>query len=191
MKRISGILLLIVATFSFALAQDPIIEYGEESELKGITKVYIHTGMDLELHRNISKDLKKKLPDLIICDKPEDAEVFLVFNTDSQTFLAGVSSTTTSQNTGSINGQTSTYGNSTTVNGTYSGQTTSNTTSNPYYGKIETGVGYVFKRIGQNRFRVMMSFKDSRKWRFERKPRTNFAREFVEAYNKANNLKND
>jgi hypothetical protein len=135
MKRVPAILLLLVATVSLALAQDPIIEYGDESELKGVTKVYIHTGMDLDLHRNISKDLKKKLPDLIICDKPEDAEVFLVFNSDSQTFLAGVSSTTNSQDTGYINGQSSTYGNSTTMNGTYSGQTTSTTTSNPYYQK--------------------------------------------------------
>jgi len=184
-KKTLLILLILIGTVT-ASAQSPVIEYGEPSELNAISKIYINTGMDFELHQKIAKDIQKKLPNLIICDKPEDAEVFLVFNTDSETFLAGVSSTTTSQDSGYLSGHASTYGNSTTINGTYSGNTTSTTTTSPFYRKVETGIGHVFKRIGQNRFRVMMSFKDSRKWRFERKPRSNFAREFVEAYSKAN-----
>lgn len=48
------------------------------------------------------------------------------------------------------------------------------------------GVGSVVKVLNENRIRVLLSFKDSRTRFGERRPSTNFAREFVEAYRKAN-----
>lgn len=48
------------------------------------------------------------------------------------------------------------------------------------------GVGSVVKVLGEDRVRVLWSFKDSRTRFGERRPSTNFAREFVEAYRSAN-----
>ena len=48
------------------------------------------------------------------------------------------------------------------------------------------GVGSVVKVLGGDRVRVLWSFKDARTRFGERRPSTNFAREFVEAYRGAN-----
>lgn len=48
------------------------------------------------------------------------------------------------------------------------------------------GVGSVVKVVGADRVRVLLSFKDSRTRFGERRPSTNFARAFAEAYRQAN-----
>jgi len=190
-KQILAVFFLLSLGNLSAIAQEPVIEYGQPSELKGISKIYVHTGLDIELRQKIAADIKSKLPNLTICDKPEDAEVFLLFNTNSQRFLTGVISTTNGESSGSLQGTGTTMGDSTMISGTYSDQTSSTTSSSRLYGKFEDGSGYVFKRIGDNRFRALMSFADSRKvspvgFSFERKPRVNFVRKFVTAYKEAN-----
>jgi len=42
-----------------ANAQRPTIEYGSPSELKGITKIFIDTGTELEVRSNIIKEINK------------------------------------------------------------------------------------------------------------------------------------
>jgi hypothetical protein len=143
-------------------AQGPVIEYGKPEELKGVTKIYIYTGTDIEVRQNIIKEIAKKLPSLQIADKPEEAQVFLLFAADSSTFLSSLQ--TTSENTG--------------------GGTTSSST--PIYRRVISATGAVAKPIGPNRVRLLMDFKDSRSTVFERRPSTNFARKFVEAYLKVN-----
>ena len=53
-------------------------------------------------------------------------------------------------------------------------------------GSYSVGVGSVVKVLSENRVRVLLSFKDTRTRFGERRPSTNFAREFVEAYRRAN-----
>lgn len=48
------------------------------------------------------------------------------------------------------------------------------------------GVGSVVKILGGSRVRVLLSFRDSRTRFGERRPSTNFARAFVEAFRQAN-----
>lgn len=61
----------------------------------------------------------------------------------------------------------------------------------PDYRELICGRGYVFKRLGEDRVRLVMEFKDTKQKSglFERNPSTNFARKFVEAFRAANNLK--
>ena len=59
--------------------------------------------------------------------------------------------------------------------------------SRPTYESINTGAGTVFIAKGE-KLRAVMSFEDE-EMAFERKPATNFARTFLKAYKKANDLK--
>ena len=147
-----------------ANAQRMTFEYGSAAELKGITKIFIDAGAELEVRDNIAKLIRKDLPNLTIADKPEDAEISLVFVSDSSTYFAGMQSTTTPD-----------YG----TGGTQ-------TSSTPTYRRVVVGDGLVVKPIGPNRARLLMKFGDARKTVFERRPSTNFARAFVKAYREAN-----
>lgn len=72
--------LLIVLTLIVTLpvlAQDETIEYGEPRELRGVTKIFVDAGADARRRDSIARELKKKLPDLIVVSRPEEAEVHL------------------------------------------------------------------------------------------------------------------
>jgi hypothetical protein len=62
-----------------ALAQTPTIEYGHPSELRGVQKVFVDTGTDLESRDRVVKEIQKGAPNLTIVSRPEDAEVHLRF----------------------------------------------------------------------------------------------------------------
>jgi hypothetical protein len=146
-------------------AQAPIIEYGSPEELKGLTKLYIYTGTDIEVQQNVAKQIRQRLPEIQISDKPEDAEMVFLVSGSTSSFFAGMHSNSTSI------GQT----------------TTTNTT--PIYSNVILGTGTIFKPMGPNRLRLLVQFNESRKTIFERRPSTNIARDFVEAYKKANGKK--
>lgn len=143
-------------------AQSPTIEYGNESELKGVKSIYIYTGTNLEVRNNILKEIQKKLKAITVTNKPEDADVCLIFESDFATFYAGAYSTAT------VDGSTI-QGNST-----------------ARYRSVVYGSGMVMKIKEDGTPRLLLDFKDSRATRFERRPSTNFARAFVKAYEKAN-----
>ena len=156
-------LLTAVAALSFCLTAQAQAEYGDASELKGVRKIFVDTGTDLEVRENILKEIaksKKKLPGLEVVSRAEDAEVILAFGSSSDARLAGISTEAPA------------------------GSTTA--TSSAVYRTVTRGEGLVFKPLEGGRIRLLMSFKDSRSSRFERRPSTNFAREFVRAYAKAN-----
>lgn len=149
-----------VLVFSFT-CQAQTIEYGSPADLKGITKIFVDTGTEMEVRKNILKEIsksKKKIPDLIIVSRPEDAEIILSFGAVTNTYLSGINTTPT-------------YG---------------GIISRPTYGNVIQGNGIVVKLLANNRVRLIMSFEDSRSSRWERRPSTNFAREFVRAYMDAN-----
>jgi hypothetical protein len=133
------------------LAQNPTVEYGHPSELRGVKKVFVDAGTDIELRNRILAEIQKRLPDLTTVSAPEAADIHLRFSLKEQRD----------------------YGVIVPVGGRI---------GVPY----SVGVGSVVKVLGENRLRVLLSFKDSRTRFGERRPSTNFAREFVDAYRKAN-----
>ena len=164
MKRITLTFLCMVFFTVIACAQRPTIEYGSPSELKGVTKIFIDTGTELEVRSNIIKEInksQKKMPNLIVVNSPEEADVILVFAADSSSYMSGVTTNPPIDEGGA-------------------------TTSTPTYRTVVAGGGYVIKPVSANRVRILMDFGDSRTTRFERRPSTNFARKFVKEYLKAN-----
>lgn len=78
--RKTGWLPLLVVTFtSSILAQTPIIERGRPDELRGVTKVFVETGLDARQREAVAKEIKKQLPDLEIVSRPEESEIHLRF----------------------------------------------------------------------------------------------------------------
>lgn len=71
---------LLVLTFTLPVyAQAPIIEYGQPAELRGVTKVFVDTGLDAQQRGVVVKEIKKQLPDLEIVSRPEESEIHLRF----------------------------------------------------------------------------------------------------------------
>ena len=78
--RKTGWLFLLVLTFaSHVLAQAPIIEYGQPDELRGVTRVFVDTGLDTQQLGVVVREIKKQLPDLEIVLRPEESDVHLRF----------------------------------------------------------------------------------------------------------------
>ena len=152
--RLTRIASSLLVTFLFSLpvaAQKQTVEYGDRAELRGVKKVFVDTGTDIELRKRIVEEIHKRLPDLAVASAPEGADVHLQFSLKEE------------PNYGLVI---------------------------PAGGRIgvsySVGVGSVVKVLGENRVRVLLSFKDSRTRFGERRPSTNFARAFVEAYKQAN-----
>lgn len=133
------------------LAQNPTVEYGHPGELRGVKKVFVDTGTDIELRNQVLEEIQKRLPDLNIVAAPEGADVHLRFSLKEERSYGVIV---------------------------------------PAGGRIgvpySVGAGSVVKVLSDNRVRVLLSFKDSRTRFGERRPSTNFAREFVQAYQRAN-----
>jgi hypothetical protein len=177
MKFLTGTLLLILFVTAKPHAQSG-MEYGQREELKDVTKIFVDTGTDLSGRENIIRIIKNELPNIAVVSRVEQAEVVLIYSSDSYSILSGISNSRNS----STNGAVSVWGNT----ATYSGQTSSTSTSTPIYRKVTDGEGLVVKFTNSGRLRLLMNFKDERKSVLERRPSTNFARKFVKAYKEAN-----
>lgn len=154
------------------------MEYGQPEELKGVKKIYVYTGMDLSGRENIIKVLKKDLPNVDVVSSASEAEVMLIYASDSYSVLSSMMRNSNSSTTGTI----STYGNQ----GTYSGRTTTTSNTTPIYRNITDGSGFVVRFTSDGRPRLLMNFEDSRKSVLERRPSTNFVRKFIKSYKGAN-----
>lgn len=76
-------LLLSLAALLFSLpvfAQQPSIEYGQPNELRGVTKIFVDTGIDLQQRQLIVKAVQKRLPNLDVVSRPEESDVHLRFS---------------------------------------------------------------------------------------------------------------
>lgn len=177
MKFLAGILFLLLFVTGKSQAQSA-IEYGEREELRGITKIFVDTGTDLSGRENIIKIIRKDLPTVVVVSRVEEAELILIYSSDSYSILSGISNSRNSSTTGNL----SVWGNT----ATYSGQTTSTSTSTPIYQKVTDGEGLVVRFTSNGRPRLLMNFKDTQKSVLERRPSTNFARKFVKAYKEVN-----
>lgn len=162
------ILLIVSGPSRYARGQTP--EYGSVDELKGVTKIYVFTGNDLEVRENIVNEIRKKLPHLIVTNTIAEADVSLAFDAFASTTRSG--SVTTGSATASVFGNT--------VYGSGSSVTT------PVDQTVIYATGFVVRFTPENRIRLLMQFSDVKSIIWERRPSTNFARAFVKAYKKAN-----
>jgi len=175
--RLAGMLLLLLLLTTTPHAQAA-FEYGQPEELQGITKIFVDTGTDLSGRENIIRLIKNELPAIVVVSRVEEAELVLIYSSDSYSILSGISNSRNS----STNGSVSVWGNT----AIYSGQTNSTSTSTPIYKKVTDGEGLVVKFTSTGRPRLLMNFQDSRKSVLERRPSTNFARRFVKVYKEVN-----
>jgi hypothetical protein len=155
--------LMLFLMLAFLPSQQPKIEYGQPGELKGVTKIYIDAGLDLDARNTMFKEISKELKSIVVTEQPEDAEVVLAYGESTEKYLWDVSTNTNPSSNG----------------GTRS-------TSTPNYRKMTVGSGMVMKNAANNRIRLLMKFDDTKKGFLERDPSKNFARAFVKAYKDAN-----
>jgi len=135
----------------------PIIQYGNSSELKGVKNIFIY-GVEPEVRNNMLKQFAKH-PEVQVVGEIEKADVVLVFG--ANTFSRGTFTNVWTDSNG--NGWAST---------------------SPRYGV--TGSGSAVKFIPPNTLRVVWQFSATRVSAFQRRPSTNFIRDFVAAWEKAN-----
>jgi hypothetical protein len=156
-------------------AQAPSVEYGSESELAGVTRIFVYTGDDLESRNNMIKGILQDLPNLTVTERASDAEVVLVFGRDVSEVMTSVVQSSSAQ------------GNATTSGNMTNGSATASSVTVPVYTDRETGNGRVMK-IGDGRVRYLMAFNSSRTSWIAKRPSSRFAIEFVKAYCRANGL---
>lgn len=141
------------------------IEDGSLSELRGIRKIYVNAGTNVEEQRNIIGEVLKYLPKLTIVDTANEAEVILAFNASERTqndkFVQKDAFTGEVKNSWNIRLD------------------------------MEVGHGQVLRQVTPNHLRSLLKFEDPHANKFERKPSTNFARAFVKAYKQANGIEDE
>jgi hypothetical protein len=77
-RRMGWLLLLVLTLALPALAQTPVIEYGQPDELRGVTKVFV--GLEAPQREVVVKEIKKQLPNLEIVSRPEESDIHLLFS---------------------------------------------------------------------------------------------------------------
>lgn len=185
---------LAAAVFVFPLRADEVreIEYGNRDDLRGVDRIYIFTGMELEVQQNIANHIKDKFGDRIkIANSMREAEVILAFGAQVFSSLVTVVNQQhyTADTTGTITyHQYGNYG-----SGYLDATTTASgyRTTTPIYSTTITGNGLILQVKNNGRtIRLIEEFADSKTlWMFgmlERRPSTNFARAFEHEWEKAN-----
>ena len=80
LKRTSRLLILILTVVLPIVAQEPTVEYGHPDELRGVTKVFVDTGVDARQREQIAKEVQKRLPNLEVVARPEESDIHLRFS---------------------------------------------------------------------------------------------------------------
>jgi hypothetical protein len=140
-----------------ASSSQPIIQYGTPNELKNVHTVFIY-GVDPDVRNNMVKQFSKHLGVQVV-GEIEHADIVLVFG--AQVFSMGSHTSVWTDSNG--NGWAST---------------------NPRYGI--NGQGSAVRFIPPNTLRVVWQFSATRVSAFQRRPSTNFVRDFMSAWEKAN-----
>lgn len=149
MCKVLASLLFSLSLLASTIAQE---SYGQLSDLRGLKKIFVNTGVDTKSRDSIIKDLEKSKLGFEIVDDAESAEIYMGFGADQVANVVWHTSAATRVLTS------------------------------------RTGNGEVRVRArGKNR--LILSFEDTQKSIWERKPATNFVREFIKAYKKGNDLK--
>jgi hypothetical protein len=80
LTRMSWFSLLVLALALPVFAQKPIIEYGQINELRGITKIFVNTGVSFQKREKMVRVINKRLPNLEVVSRPEEADIHLRFS---------------------------------------------------------------------------------------------------------------
>ena len=160
-----SILLMSLILLSAAFLQAQNFERGKSDELKGLTKLYINVGADIERRNLIVNEIEKaKIPGLTIVDSREKAEIVMRFGGKETEALQDI---TTNEITG-----------------------TDWTITTVEWRTVRSGQGLVFiASEDKKRPRIVMTFREVQDGAFEKRPAIMFARKFVKAYKEANGLK--
>jgi hypothetical protein len=135
----------------------PVMEYGTTTELRGLHSVFVYAE-DPGVRANILKELGKERR-VSVVGSAEQADLILVFG--ASTFSMGSHTYVWTDSYGNA------YGNTT-----------------PRYGI--TGVGYAVRFVPPNKARILWQFSATRVSILQRRPSTNFVRDFLKAFKTAN-----
>lgn len=140
-------------------------EKGNSSDLKGLTRLYINAGKDIDKRDLIAGEIKGAgIPGLVIVDSREEAEIVMRFGGSENEVLSDLGTNP--------------------VAGTDWTMTTLD------HRIIRSGRGLIFVAgKEQKRPRIVMSFASVQDSAFEKRPSVSFAEKFVKAYKEANGLK--
>jgi hypothetical protein len=159
-----NILLTVTTCFVLTLAvsgQD--VEYGNATDLKGLTTYYVDTRGDLKAHDKIVAEIAKELPDLKLEDDLDGADIKLVYEGGSDQELRSYNTSTT--NHPAVQSRTE---------------------------NLPTGAGMVAVAphgSDKSKPRIVLSFHSRQDGRLEKMPYTKFAREFIKVYKSGNGMK--
>lgn len=173
-QKMKNAILLLLVSVTAAAARQADVEYGHAAELKGVTRLYVSTGVDMEARESIVKELLKRLPRLEITQTPEAADVHLVYRSETLHVPGGLNW---------IGEPAPAYAES--ARHLYAGARIPSVSAQLL--PVVVGTGVVLKTVGSGRVRLLMSYQgESLAGSFERSPRTNFVRAFVKEYKRAN-----
>jgi hypothetical protein len=161
-----ALILLSAVVFRAQNTTFPVLEFekGKPAELKGLTKLFVNAGTDLESRDLIIKEIEKAgLPGLMFVARPE-AEVVMRFGGSEREVIENMMTTP--------------------VVGTDWTMTTVDRQT------IKSGQGLVFiAGKDRKRARIVINFGSVQDAAFEKRPPIKFARAFVKAYKEANGLR--
>ncbi|MBN2430602.1 MAG: hypothetical protein JXQ27_03970 [Acidobacteria bacterium] len=142
-------------------------EYGGPAEMKGAKAVFIDTGSQLTVRTAIADTIRKELPGLTIAERIDEAEIVLDFTLeiDRRTAAGGIV----------IFGGIGTPGSHGGVDIYQPAETT-----------WEYGRGLVYRPLGKDVIRILMEFRGQKSTILQRSPARQFARKFVDEFQKAN-----
>ena len=150
---------LVFLTITVA-SQQPVVVPGQPEELKGVTRLYVSSASE-DARNNIVGEIKKRLPQLTITERSEEAEVWLLFSVEQRSFSRA--------NSASSIGSTRTSG------------------ASVEYEVVASGA--VIKPVTKESARRLIEFRDTAETTMsfpEQALSTKFARAFVKTYRKAN-----
>jgi hypothetical protein len=181
-----AVLTALTAVTPLQAAVSQAFEYGSPTELQGALWIYVETGSDLEVRQNILKTIQKDLPFLQVASAPAEADAVLVFGANAYTRYYGTINNSTT--TGGANCAASAYGVGNYAYGQANcyGSANTQSSSTPLYGNVIDGKGWVIIVPDQGKPRLIHEYSDTRTSIFERRPSSNFARDFVKRYRAAN-----
>lgn len=172
-KNLKSVILLLLMSVT-ASARQAEVEYGHAGELKGVTRLYVSTDLDMKARESIVRELLRRLPRLEVTRTPDEADVHLVYRSETLRVPVGLNW---------IGGPTPSYAES--ARHVYAGVRPSLATTQLL--SVVVGTGVVLKIAGPGRVRLLMSYRgESLAGSFERSPSTNFVRAFAREYRRAN-----
>jgi hypothetical protein len=168
----NAILLLLISMT--AAARQAVVEYGDSGELNGVTRLYVSAGVDMKARESIVKELLKRLPRVEVTGTPEAADVHLIYRSETM-HLPGALNWIGEPVPAHVES----------ARHVYAGVRTAGVATQLL--PVVVGTGVVLKTAGRGRVRLLMSYRgESLAGSFERSPSTNFVREFVKEYKRAN-----